>query len=446
MENNIIMTPGFKRGIDLVASGQNVFITGKAGTGKSTLLGLLKQRLDGWGKNYAVCAPTGIAALNVGGQTIHSLFCLGAGHVLIKDLARQLANDELKMRGAIRQLEVLIVDEVSMVRADVLEGMNFILRAAKKSTKPFGGVQVILIGDPYQLPPVVTEDELEHFQQFHRSPHFFTTAAYDSANFTKLELTEVHRQHDQAFIDVLNKVRVGQLDNEGLALLNSRVQTTREWLPGTLFLTSTNYRANEINEKKMATLTGRPRVSKGWFEGDFKVGKTNAPAPEQLLIKEGAQVMLLKNHREGLYVNGTLGVVDSFPAEGGVNVRLANSVVTIYKEKWDTKAYEYNREERCIEEVITGSYTQYPLMPAWACTIHKSQGRTLDGAYINLGKGAFAAGQLYVALSRCRTLEGIRLERPVRHEDVIVDAQVTEFMASQGPTKFGQFDLQEKQA
>lgn len=425
--DTIVLTEEFTRAIALMRTRKNIFLTGKAGTGKSTLLKILRNET---GRNVAVCAPTGIAALNVNGQTVHSLFCFRGHTLIIDELERQHDDGDLKIRNALRSLDLLIIDEVSMVRSDLFKGVEFVLRAAKKSRLPFGGVQVLLVGDPYQLPPVVTNEGQEHFLQEHGSPYFWDTAEYQAGEFEKLELTKVHRQHDSEFINILNEVREGRLDAAGLATLNSRVQAVCEWTPGTLFLTTTNYLADKINQVKMKRLTTPERVFKGWFEGDYKFGQT-VPAPVELKLKAGAQVMFTKNSRSGAYVNGSLGTVKRLDETGPVIVTLAQNTsvdVEVYREKWDTVSYERDPQTGRVVERVTGSYSQLPLMPAWAVTIHKSQGRTLDGAYIHLGKGAFAPGQLYVALSRCRTLEGIRLERPVTAADVIVDPKVVEFM------------------
>lgn len=422
----IILTPEFKRAFDIMEGGKNVFLTGKAGTGKSTLLRLFRDKTR---REYAVVAPTGIAALEVGGQTIHKLFCLPFGTVTVERLRALRAEDKLKIKGALYAVQTLIVDEVSMVRADVLQGMDFILRCARNPRLPFGGVQVILIGDPYQLPPVVVDDEREHFAQEHSSPYFFDAEAFKAGGFTTVELQTVHRQKDEEFISALNAVRSGEVSDKHLATLNSTVLLPGEKLtPGTLALTTTNAQAAKFNEAKMARLPGEMRSFRGWYDGEFSY--KNMPVPLDLTLKIGAQVMFVKNDLSERWVNGTIGVVTGFPDEGCARVRPIDmtSDVEVWKEDWEMLGWERCPEKKKVIEKIVGTYRHLPLVPAWACTIHKSQGRTLDHTYVHLGAGTFATGQLYVALSRCRTLQGLRLNRPVRREDVLVDQAVVNFM------------------
>jgi ATP-dependent DNA helicase PIF1 len=419
MTDNIIITDEFAAALDLMENTrENVFITGKAGTGKSTLLKLFRARTK---KNVAVCAPTGIAALNVGAQTIHSLFCLPARHLDVED------PPEIMTRNAVAHMDVLVIDEISMVRADMFQMIDYHLRHSRQKHLPFGGVQIIVIGDLFQLPPVVTREASEHFAQYHASPFFFSTRAYEAGNFHFVELSQVHRQADPTFVNILNQVREGQMTAESLRLLNTRVNENQRIEPGMMVLTTTNSIADKINSDQMRNLSTPPKVFKGWVEGKFKPG-AQLPAPDVLILKEGAQVMFLRNDPMGAYVNGSLGVIEKISDTDGVKVKVNDKSVSVYRAEWETIGYEYDAYKRKIVEQTLGTYRQLPIQPAWACTIHKSQGRTLDRAFINLGKGAFAPGQLYVALSRLKTFEGVILRRPVGFSDILVDEEVTEFV------------------
>lgn len=411
-------TPEFARAFELLESTrQNVFLTGKAGTGKSTFLHHFRATTA---KKIAVAAPTGIAALNVRGQTLHSLFRFKPGFIQLTDIKPD-------RRKIFQELDLLIIDEISMVRADVFNGIDHFLQLARKNPLPFGGVQICVIGDLFQLPPIVTGEEKAFFAQYYQSPFFFATDAYAKGDFQTIQFDTIHRQNDSAFIQILNAIRSGTCDQQELESLNSRVSPRAVPAPGTLVLTTTNALAEGINEAQLKRLGGDTHLTKGELKGEFGINGPRLPAPQELVLKAGAQVMFVKNDSDGRWVNGTIGIVESIHADH-INVKVGNETHEVEREKWQTIGYEFSEMQEKIVEKILGSYTQFPLQLAWAITIHKSQGKTLERVIIDLGNGAFAAGQLYVALSRCKTLSGIALKQPVTHADIRCDASVVSFM------------------
>jgi ATP-dependent DNA helicase PIF1 len=412
------ITAEFQHAFDVLEnSRKNVFLTGKAGTGKSTFLHYFREHTK---KKVAVVAPTGVAALNVAGQTIHSFFRLKPAFVDVTTLKASRSK-------VLKELEMLIIDEISMVRADVFEGIDHTLRLARQNDKPFGGVQVCVIGDLFQLPPVVSREEKTFYAQYYPSPFFFCTKAYGEAQFTTIQFNTIHRQNDGAFIHILNAIRAGTCSTMELEVLNNRVSPKASPAAGTLVLTTTNALAEDINTTKLAKLVGAVRSYAGVLSGDFGMKGGRLPAAEELLLKEGAQVMFVKNDSEGRWVNGTIGIVQKL-ASDVIKVMINGTTYDVKPEKWKTIVYEFNEEQGKIVEKILGTYTQFPITLAWAITIHKSQGKTLERVIIDLGTGAFAAGQLYVALSRCKSLAGIALKQPVAVADIRCDEEVIAFM------------------
>ena len=412
------ITPEFSDAFDLLENTRsNVFLTGKAGTGKSTFLHFFREATK---KNIAVVAPTGVAALNVGGQTIHSFFRLKPGFIDVVALKPTRSR-------VLKELELLIIDEISMVRADVFDGIDQSLRLARKNDKPFGGVQLCVIGDLFQLPPVVSREEKAFFAQYYPSPFFFCAKAFEAANFTPIQFNTIHRQNDGVFIRILNVIRAGTCTAADLEMLNKRLSPKATPAPGTLVLTTTNAIADGINETKLAKLVGAVHSYEGKISGDFGMKGVRLPASEELIVKVGAQVMFVKNDSEGRWVNGTIGIVQKLGADK-ISVSIGDALHEVEAEKWKTIGYEFSEEQGKIVEKTLGTYTQFPLTLAWAITIHKSQGKTLERVIIDLGSGAFAAGQLYVALSRCKSLSGIALKQPVTPADIRCDAQVIAFM------------------
>lgn len=412
------ITPEFKQAFDLLENSKaNIFLTGKAGTGKSTFLQYFRKHTE---KKIAVVAPTGVAALNVQGQTIHSLFRLPPRFID----PQAIKTDRRKI---FKELDMLIIDEISMVRADVFDGINRFLQLARKNKEPFGGVQICVIGDLFQLPPIIGNGEKEFFEQYYSSPFFFSTEAYKNANFQTIQFTTIHRQNDAVFINILNAIRSGSCDKESLAILENRVLPKATPAQGTLVLTTTNALAENINNTKLAQLSAKKHDYEGELKGEFGMKGARLPSPEKLELKIGAQVMFVKNDSEGRWVNGTIGIVETL-ADEEIKIKVGDISYKVEQEKWKTIGYEFNEIEGKISEKTLGSYTQFPLMLAWAVTIHKSQGKTLERVIIDLGHGAFAAGQLYVALSRCKTLAGIALKQPITKKDILCDINVVEFM------------------
>ncbi len=413
-----IITDEFSHAFDLLENTQqNIFLTGKAGTGKSTFLQYFRANTM---KNMVVVAPTGVAALNVSGQTIHSFFRLKPSFVNVSEL-------KPIRRRIFKEIELLIIDEISMVRADVLDGIDYCLRFARKSDEPFGGVQLCVIGDVFQLPPVVSNEERTFFSQYYESPFFFASQVYARADFQKIEFEMIHRQQDQAFIHVLNAIRAGVCTDDEMALINSRYHPKATPAAGTLVLTATNVLAENINTVKLAKLTGRARTYEGELRGEFGMKGARLPCPETLMLKESAQVMFVKNDSEGRWVNGTIGTIEGL-GDMSITVSVGDQTYDVEQEKWQTIGYEFDETSEQIIEKPLGTYKQFPLMLAWAITIHKSQGKTLERVIIDLGTGAFAAGQLYVALSRCKTLSGIALKQMISPSDVRCDKDVAQFM------------------
>ena len=391
-----------------------IFITGNAGTGKSTLLRYLRRRRP---TNLAVLAPTGIAAVNIGAETIHSFFRFPPR--LLQERSIEIHKDRVGMYSV---LETIIVDEISMVRADLLDAIDVSLRLHRSSNEPFGGVQMVLIGDICQLPPVVTRDLEEYFSHFYPTPYFFSAKAIASGALQVVELTKVFRQKDPNYVDILNKIRRNRLDRSTLESINGRAVThgLADLADDTTVLTTTNKAADQINWRKLAAIPTSPVRFHAQIEGDFK--KDLFPADDPLVLKKGARVMMLKNNGSD-WQNGTVGVVERFD-DTDVIVLLNGRSCRVERQRWSVVQYRYDRKARRVYEVEVGSFTQFPMRLAWAITIHKSQGQTLQKIAVDLGSGAFAHGQVYVALSRCPSLEGVTLTRPLRTSDICFDPRV----------------------
>jgi len=408
---------------------ENIFLTGRAGTGKSTLLEHFRKTTQ---KKVAVVAPTGVAALNVNGQTIHSFFGFGPD-ITESTVKRAFA----KKRVLLQKLETLIIDEISMVRADLLDCVDKSLRLnGPKSDAPFGGVQVIFIGDLYQLPPVVPDSEEELFSTYYRSPYFFGAKAFRAieGEIRYVELTKVYRQKDVDFLEVLDAIRMAVTTDGHINTINQRHDPTftDEGKDFYVILKTTNAAAEEWNRLKLAKLSAKPHTFKGVITGDFR--ERNLPTSEVLAVKEGAQIMLLNNDEQHRWVNGDVGKIESIRvAEDGsaiISVKLlSGNVVPVAQYTWDMIKFSYSQYTERIESQVVGTFTQYPLRLAWAVTIHKAQGKTFDRVVIDFGRGTFAHGQAYVALSRCTTLEGLILKTPLKHEHIFIDEQIEKFMA-----------------
>ena len=416
---------------------RNIYLTGKAGTGKTTFLRNLKASSL---KRMVVVAPTGVAAINAGGVTIHSFFQLPFGPMIPKDANVPFVQEQGGFSASnfrmsrekiniIRSLDLLVIDEISMVRADLLDGIDEVLRRYRRNSLPFGGVQLLMIGDMQQLPPVVKQEDWELLRPYYRSLFFFESLALKKTNFVPIELKHIYRQSNENFISILNKIRDNKLDREALKELNARFipnfkPASEE---GYITLTTHNRQAQEINESKLNDIRLQKHLFKATIEGDFP--EYSYPTEKELELKVGAQVMFVKNDssRDKLYFNGKIGIVTNFD-EDGVCVKCEDwpEPVTIGREKWENMKYTLNEQTKEIDETSIGSFTQYPLKLAWAITIHKSQGLTFEKAIIYAG-AAFAHGQTYVALSRCKSLEGLVLGTPISADSVISDHEVTDF-------------------
>ncbi|GAA2178315.1 hypothetical protein GCM10009847_07970 [Leucobacter tardus] len=398
---------------------EHLFITGRAGTGKSTILNHLSWNTS---KIIAVCAPTGVAALNVGGQTIHSLLRLPTGVIADHDL-----DQPSELKKMLAAIDTLVIDEISMVSADLMDAIDRALRQARgKKHDPFGGAQIIMFGDPYQLPPVPPRDPHERafFADTYRSLWFFDARVWSQVPLTVVELTEVHRQRDDRFKQILGAVRFGEVTADMAEELNSAGARTPP--EDVLTLATTNATVNRINQQRLAGIGGSSLRAVADITGEFR--ENMYPADEVLELKPGAQVMFLRNDSDGRWVNGTIGTVSRI--KDTVWVEVGDEEFEVEPTVWERYRYRYDSDTKKLEKEVVAEFEQFPLRLAWAVTIHKSQGHTYDAATVDLGPRAFSAGQTYVALSRVRTLDGLFLQRPLQPRDVIVDPNVTRFMQS----------------
>lgn len=422
----ITLTAEQARVMDIIDSTrEHVFVTGRAGTGKSTLL---QEFVRGTRKALVIAAPTGVAALAVGGQTIHSLFRIPVGLVTPQTKFYPLTDEA---RTLMRKIDTLVIDEVSMVRCDLLDAIDRRLRAVRgRRTDPFGGVQVVMFGDPYQLPPVLKEGvEKQWLVDNYPSPWFFDSKVWAEAGPRVVELTDVKRQDEAVFRDVLDRMRGGNMTSDDGALLNE-IGARRPLPEEIITLSATNQTANEINARALAALPGKAKIAKANIDGDFGM---QMPAEEQLELKPGARVMFLRND-SGMdgsrWVNGSMGTV--VKVDGMVHVDLddvpGGDPVEVKPVVWEKIQYTYDPDKNVVDADVQATFEQFPLRLAWAVTIHKSQGQTLDRAVLDFGRGAFADGQAYVAFSRIRTLDGLYLSRTLRPTDIRVDQRVVSFM------------------
>jgi ATP-dependent exoDNAse (exonuclease V) alpha subunit len=402
---------------------QIVFVSGKAGTGKSTLVQFLRNTYPG---NLVVVAPTGVAALNVKGATIHSYFHLPPRVITDEDIK------EVRDRRLYTKLDLLVIDEISMVRADLLDGVDKFLRLNGRHTdRPFGGTQLLLIGDLFQLPPVVTRaEEAVLFARKYTSPYFFSAKSLEECQLVPVELRKVFRQTDEAFIQTLDSIRVAERLQDVLSEINACCFRPVPAGADIVTLTATNAAADGINTARLNKLSGEALNFIGEISGNFSIEEERLPAPLNLTLKAGAQVMFTKSDVTKRWVNGTLGRVVGFKG-ASIQVELiadpSGTVHDVQHVDWESFKYEYDYAEDKIRPTVTGRYTQYPLMLAWAVTVHKSQGKTLDRVRIDLGRGAFSPGQVYVALSRCRSLTDITLARPIGQHEVKCDQRIKRF-------------------
>lgn len=408
----------------------SIFLTGKAGTGKTTFLKTLKDRCT---KRKIVVAPTGVAAINAGGVTIHSFFQLPLSPFVPSMKTEQRFAFSKEKRNILKTLDLLIIDEISMVRCDLLDAIDDVLRRYREHDKPFGGVQLLMIGDLQQLTPVVTPEDEKILSTYYQTPYFFGSKALQSINYVTIELTHVYRQQDERFINILNHVRNGKPTDEDLSVLNSRVNPsfTPQESEGYIRLTTHNRIADEVNDHQLQQLNTPIFYYKAETKGEFP--EYIYPTSPMLQLRVGAQVMFIKNDNSSdhLYYNGKIGHI-TYLDKDKIEVLCPDDeeAISVEKAQWDNVKYTLNEQSKAIEPEVQGSFFQYPLRLAWAITIHKSQGLTFEHAIID-AQLSFASGQVYVALSRCKTLEGMVLSSPLERRNIITDSRVDEYIAHQ---------------
>lgn len=425
--------PEFKTAWQLIQnSNRSIFLTGKAGTGKSTFL---KYICENTGKNYIVLAPTGIAAVNAGGVTLHSFFKIPLKPLLPDDPEFSPKNIRKTLRytrdkvNIIKKLDMVVIDEISMVRADIIDFIDKVLRIYSGNMRePFGGKQLLLVGDIFQLEPVITAEAKEILKRYYKHFFFFNAYAFSNISLVPIELKKIYRQNNESFIQLLDNIRINNIDQAKLNMINSRVNPAYRENPNEFIITLASRRdtVDVINEQHMAALPAKEYLYEGEIIEEFP--EQNLPTQVKLILKEGAQVVFIKNDKDQRWVNGTLGKVHK-TEEDYIEIELENGDIHLIEhEKWENVRYTFDEKEKTIKETVLGIFKQYPIKPAWALTIHKSQGLTFNNVIIDFGGGgAFTGGQTYVALSRCTDLNGVILRQPLTPKDIFVNPVIVDF-------------------
>ena len=410
---------------------QSVFLTGKAGTGKSTFLKYICKQTK---KKHIVLAPTGIAAMNVGGVTLHSFFQIPTRPIPPDDADYSLSRIKRKLKLSkekiklIKAVELLIIDEISMVRPDIIDFIDRVLRSYSDNKKePFGGKQLLLVGDIFQLEPVITPDTRNILSHYYPNFFFFNAKVYNSVDLISIELKKIYRQQDDKFIKILDRIRINQASTDDLQIINTRFCNldTINNDSFTITLASRRDIVDNINTRNLEVLPGDEYTFKGKINGDFP--DKLLPTDRELILKENAQIIFIKNDKDKRWVNGTIGKVHKITPEVLMIKLESGDIHTLAPDVWRNIKYTFNEEKKQIEEEILGEFTQFPIKAAWALTVHKSQGLTFSNVILDLGDGAFSSGQTYVALSRCTSLEGITLKSRLSKRDIIVNPAVADF-------------------
>ena len=421
-----------ERVINLVKhSNSPVFLTGKAGTGKSTLL---RHIISGLDKKYVLLAPTGIAALNINGQTIHSFFGFGLRPYLPND--RDLPNLTEKI-DLLKKLDLIVIDEISMVRADVMNAIDLTLKKFLQNKLPFGGKQLLLVGDLLQLPPVLNSrnsEEVRIMRENYNNEFFFSAKVFDNYDLEVIELQKIYRQKEADFVKILNNIRINKINDADLLRINGRFKNIEKIdSNGVITLTTKNAKVDTINSLKLNQIDKPEHQFIATKTGTFadNIASTRNPTDEVLRLKEDAQIIFVKNDSEKKWVNGTIGFVSKITEEG-IEINVKGAKFYIARETWEDVEYKWNREDNKIEKEIVGTFNQYPIRLAWAITIHKSQGQTFEKSIIDLDSGAFTFGQTYVALSRCTSMSGITLTQKITRRDIKVSQSAVNYLVEKG--------------